>query len=109
MGVRWDPGRISRIRSSDDGDPADLCILCGDWIVSSRKIEKATYESIPFRVLTADQHPDHDTIAEFRRRHLEALEVLFVQVLRLCRKAGLVKLGHVSLDGTKKKDQGDVA
>jgi transposase len=70
-------------------------------VVSSRKIERATYESIPFRVLTADQHPDHDTIAEFRRRHLEALAALFVQVLRLCRKAGLVKLGHVSLDGTK--------
>jgi transposase len=70
-------------------------------IGSSRKIEKATYELIPFRVLTADQHPDHDTIAEFRRRHLEALAALFVQVLRLCQKAGLVKLGHVSLDGTK--------
>jgi len=70
-------------------------------VVSSRKIERATYESIPFRVLTADQHPDHDTIAEFRRRHLEALAALFLQVLRLCRKAGLVKLGHVSLDGTK--------
>ena len=70
-------------------------------VVSSRKIERATYESIPFRVLTADQHPDHDTIAEFRRRHLEALAALFVQVLRLCRKAGLLKLGHVSLDGTK--------
>jgi transposase len=70
-------------------------------IPSSRKIEKATHELIPFRVLTADQHPDHDTIAEFRRRHLEALAALFVQVLRLCQKAGLVKLGHVSLDGTK--------
>jgi transposase len=68
---------------------------------SSRKIEKATYELIPFRVLTADQHPDHDTIAEFRHRHLEALAALFVQVLQLCQKAGLVKLGHVSLDGTK--------
>lgn len=70
-------------------------------IGSSRKIEKATYELIPFRVLTADQHPDHDTICEFRRRHLEALAALFVQVLRLCQKAGLVRLGHVSLDGTK--------
>jgi transposase len=70
-------------------------------VPSSRKIEKATYELIPFRVLTADQHPDHDTIAEFRRRHLEALAALFIQVLRLCQKAGLVKLGHVSLDGTK--------
>ena len=71
------------------------------WVPSSRKIEKATHESIPFRVLAADQHPDHDTIAEFRRRHLEALAALFVQVLRLCQRAGLVKLGHVCLDGTK--------
>ena len=70
-------------------------------VPSSRKIERATYELIPFRVLTADQHPDHDTISEFRRRHLEALAALFVQVLRLCQRAGLVKLGHVSLDGTK--------
>jgi transposase len=70
-------------------------------VPSSRKIEKATYESIAFRVLTADQHPDHGTICAFRRRHLEALAALFVQVLRLCQKAGLVKLGHVALDGTK--------
>ncbi len=70
-------------------------------IPGSRQIEKATYESVPFRVLTADQHPDHDTIAEFRHRHLKVLACLFLQVLRLCRKAGLVKLGHVSLDGTK--------
>jgi transposase len=70
-------------------------------IPSSHKIEQFSYESIAFRVLTADQHPDHDTIASFRRRHLDALAELFVQVLRLCRKAGLVKLGHVSLDGTK--------
>ena len=68
---------------------------------SSRKIEKATHHSVPFRVLATDQHPDHDTIAEFRRRHLSALSALFVQVLRLCQKAGLVKLGHVALDGTK--------
>jgi transposase len=68
---------------------------------SSRKIEQATYEEVPFRVLTADQHPDHDTIAEFRRRHLLALSALFLQVLRLCREAGLVRLGHVALDGTK--------
>jgi len=70
-------------------------------VTSSRKIEKATYESVPFRVLAANQHPDHATIAEFRRRHLEALARLFVQVLRLCEKAGLVSLGHVALDGTK--------
>jgi transposase len=70
-------------------------------VTSSRKIEKATYESVPFRVLAGNQHPDHATIAEFRRRHLKALERLFVQVLRLCEKAGLVRLGHVALDGTK--------
>ena len=70
---------------------------------SSRKIEKATYHQVPFRVLTADQHPDHDTIAEFRKRHLRALSGFFVQILRLCQKVGLVKLGHVSLDGTKVK------
>lgn len=70
-------------------------------VFSSRKIEKATYHSVPFRVLSADQHPDHDTIAEFRKRHLKALSGLFVQVLRLCQKVGMVKLGHVALDGTK--------
>jgi len=70
---------------------------------SSRKIEKATYEQVAFRVLTADQHPDHDTIAVFRKRHLDALGGLFVDVLRLCQQVGLVKLGHVSLDGTKVK------
>jgi transposase len=68
---------------------------------SSRKIEKATYESIPFRVLSANQHPDHDSIAEFRRRHLKALAGLFLQVLRLCQAAGLVAVGRVALDGTK--------
>jgi transposase len=70
-------------------------------VASSRKIERAAHEQVPFRVLTADQHPDHDTIAEFRRRHIGALSGLFLQVLRLCRQAGLVRLGHVALDGTK--------
>jgi len=70
-------------------------------IRSSRKIEEATYESVPFRVLAAGQHPDHDTICDFRKRHLGALSDLFVQVLDICREAGLAKLGHVSLDGSK--------
>ena len=70
---------------------------------SSRKIERATYRDVAFRVLAGDQHPDHDSIAEFRRRHLDALAGLFVQVLRLCQAAGLVQLGHVALDGTKLK------
>jgi hypothetical protein len=68
---------------------------------SSRKIERATFEDVAFRVLSADQHPDHDSIADFRKRHLEALGGLFGQVLVLCQKAGLVKLGHVAIDGTK--------
>ena len=70
---------------------------------SSRKIEKATYDRVAFRVLTADQQPDHDTISEFRKRHLKALSGFFVQILQLCQQVGLVKLGHVSLDGTKVK------
>jgi transposase len=68
---------------------------------SSRQLERATYEEIPYRVLAANQHPDHDTIAAFRQTHLPALAALFVQVLRLCQRAGLVQLGHVALDGTK--------
>jgi transposase len=75
-------------------------------VASSRRIERATHESVPFRVIAADQHPDHDTIAEFRKRHLEALSGLFVQVLDICREAGLAKLGHVALDGTKVRANG---
>jgi hypothetical protein len=70
---------------------------------SSRRIERATHEEVPYRVLAGDQHPDHDSIAAFRQRHLRALARLFVQVLQLCEAAGLVKLGHVALDGTKVK------
>ena len=68
---------------------------------SSRRIERATYEDVPMRVLSGDQHPDHDTIAAFRQQHLTALSRFFVQVLQLCARAGLVTLGHVALDGTK--------
>lgn len=70
-------------------------------ITSSRRIERATYEDVAFRYLAADQHPDHDTIANFRREHLSELAGLFVQALQLCQKAGLVKLGNVAIDGTK--------
>jgi len=71
--------------------------------MSSRKLEQSTYDDVPFRVLTCNQHPDHDSIAQFRKRHLAALGRLFVQVLQLCQRAGLVKLGHVAIDGTKIK------
>src|ERR1700685_1537972 len=70
-------------------------------IRSSRAIEKATYEDVAFRYLSADQHPDHDSIAAFRKEHLETLSGLFVQALQLCQKAGLVKLGQVAMDGPK--------
>jgi len=70
---------------------------------SSRKIQKACWEDAAFRVLTGNQQPDHSRISDFRRRHLGALAGFFVQVLRLCQKAGLVSLGHVALDGTKVK------
>jgi len=70
---------------------------------SSRKLESACYDQIPFRVLTGDQQPDHDTIAAFRVRHLEFLKDLFVQSVRMCGQAGMAKLGHVSCDGSKVK------
>ena len=72
-------------------------------VVSSRKIERASYENLAFRYLAADQHPDHDTISDFRQTHLQSLAGLFLQALQLCEKAGLVKLGHVAIDGTKMK------
>lgn len=70
---------------------------------SSRKIERKTYEDIAFRFLAASDHPDHDTIATFRKTHMTAIKGLFLEVLILCREAGLAKAGHVSLDGTKIK------
>jgi len=62
-------------------------------VYSSRKIETRTYEDVAFRYLAGDRHPDHATLAEFRKRHLTALAGLFRQALLLCAKAGLVKLG----------------
>ena len=72
-------------------------------IPSSRKIERETYEDIAFRILAAGHHPDHDTIADFRKNHLGTLKGLFLRILLLCREAKLVRLGHVALDGTKMK------
>jgi|SRR5882672_109711 len=72
-------------------------------VPSSRKVERKLQEDVAFRFLAAGNQPDFRTIAEFRRRHLAPLSNLFVQVLRLCQEAGLVKLGHVSLDSTKVK------
>ena len=72
-------------------------------LYSSRRIAKACMERVDFMAIVALQAPDFRTISEFRRRHLAALSALFVQVLKLCERAGLVKLGHVALDGTKIK------
>jgi transposase len=70
-------------------------------VYSSRRIERATYEDVPFRVLSGGDHPHFTRINAFRKTHLEALGGLFLQVLQLCQRANLVKLGHVALDGTK--------
>jgi transposase len=72
-------------------------------VYSSRRLEKACEERVDFMAVTGMSKPDHSCISEFRRRHRVALQGLFVQVLRVCREAGLARLGHVSLDGTKVK------
>lgn len=72
---------------------------CG--VYSSRRIAQATYDSVPFRLLTGDEHPHFTVINEFRARHREAVQDLFLQVLRLCARAGLIDLEHIALDGTK--------
>lgn len=72
-------------------------------VYSSRRIARACEERLDFAAVTGLQHPDFRTISDFRKRHLKALAGLFQQVLKLCRGAGLVKLGHVALDGTKIK------
>ena len=70
-------------------------------VFSSRKLERASYDSVAFRFIAANQHPDHDTIAAFRRRFLQEIEGLFVQVLAVAREMGVLKMGTVALDGTK--------
>src|ERR1700675_1813428 len=70
-------------------------------VFSTRKLERATFESVPFRFIAGNLHPDHDTLAAFRKTFLPALKDLFVQVLLLAQVAGVLKLGAISLDGTK--------
>jgi len=90
------------------GDPYAPEILLGllfygyaTGVFSSRKIERATYESIPFRFIAGGLHPDHDTIATFRKNFLAEVSDLFVQVLLVAHEAGILKLGNISLDGSK--------
>jgi transposase len=68
-------------------------------VFSSRKLERASYDSVAFRFIAANDHPDHDTIAAFRRRFLGEIETLFVGVLLVAREMGLLQLGTVALDG----------
>jgi len=106
-----DLGLIYRSYKSERGQPpfhpammvALLLYGYSQGIYASRRIARACEERVDFMAVTGMQKPDFRTIAKFRKRHLPALRLLFVQVLRLCREAGLVELGHVALDGTKIK------
>jgi transposase len=99
---------LSRYKSNGGKEPYHPSMLLGllfygyaTKIFSSREIEKATYDSIAFRFIAANQHPDHDTIAHFRKTHLKQIKNLFVQILSIAQKMEILKLGTVSLDGTK--------
>jgi transposase len=94
-------------RGSQPHSPAMLTSLLfygyATGVFSSRKLERSTYDSVAFRYISANTHPDHDTIASFRRRFLKELSGLFVQILMIARQMGVLKLGKVSLDGSKIK------
>lgn len=82
----------------------ELLIYCfANGIFSSRRIGRATYRDVAVRYLTADTHPDHDTIAAFRRGNLEVIAACFLEVLQLAKQLRLLKVGTVSVDGTKLK------
>ena len=94
-------------RGSDAYPPSIMVALLfyayATGVFSSRKIERATYDSVAFRFIAVNTHPDHDTIASFRKRFLKELKALFVQILLIAHEMGVLKLGSVSLDGTKIK------
>ncbi len=94
-------------RGSDAHHPAVLVALLiygyATGTYSSRKIEAATYDSLAFRYIAGNTHPDHDTLASFRKRFIGEIKALFVQVLLIARENRLLKLGHIALDGTKVK------
>lgn len=94
-----------RGRGSDAFHPAMMVALLfygyASGVFSSRKLERATYDSVAFRYVAANRHPDHDTIAHFRQRFLKELSALFVQILQVAQETGVLKVGQVSLDGTK--------
>ena len=92
-------------RGSKAHHPATLLAILvygySTGVFPSRKLERATYDSVAFRYIAAGSHPDHDTLATFRRRLIDELAVLFVQVLEMATEMKLLKLGTVCLDGTK--------
>ena len=95
-------------RGSQPHNPAMLTALLfygyATGVFSSRKLERSTYDSLTFRYIAASTHPDHhDTIASFRRRFLKELSELFIQILMIAHRMGVLKLGKVSLDGSKIK------
>ena len=94
-------------RGSQPHNPAMLVALLfygyAVGIFTSRKLERSTYDSVAFRYIAVNSHPDHDTIANFRKRFLKELTGLFVQILLVARQMGVLKLGNVSLDGSKVK------
>ena len=109
----WEVGKLKGFcegrNTSGQGDSAFhpvlmlkllLCCYC-QGVMSSRKIAQGVRKNVELRYLTANQLPRYRAIAEFRKQHLEALQVLFVDVLVLCQEAGLVKMGRVALDGRK--------
>ncbi len=89
----YDPGMLVRV----------LLYAYAVGVPASRQIARRLQEDVAFRVLAANTTPDFRTLSDFRKQHLDALRGLFVQVLRLCQRAGLVTLGHIALDGTKLK------
>ncbi len=95
------------VRGAPPYDPRLLVKLLlygySNGIFSSRRLERATVEQVPLRYLTANQTPDHWTISNFRKVHQVALKGMFIQVLEVCQEVGIVKLGHVAIDGTKIK------
>jgi len=106
--AQLDLSRIYARYAPVGGEPIDPKVLLGlllygytTGVFSSRKLEKATYESIPFRFIAGGLHPDHDTIAHFRKVFLADLKALFVQVLLVAQEAGALNLGNISLDGSK--------
>jgi len=105
---RLDLGELTaayRGRGSDAFHPAMMVALLfygyATGVFSSRRLERETYDSVAVRYVAANRHPDHDTIANFRKRFLQELSAVFVQILSVAQQMGVLKVGKVSLDGTK--------